>query len=180
MPEVIAEHGRPESKRFADRPAGQLVSLKGTVQVRIMTKRKIFISFDYTNDHRYKDLLVAWSKNTNIDFSFDDRTPGEIQSDDISRIKAVLTQKIKEADYTLVLVGKDCCREHPDSKEIGYTNWQVYEIEKSKESGNKIIAVKINLRYEMPKELRHAYVSLAKTFSRSAIKQAIDTAAKSR
>ena len=120
------------------------------------------------------------SLSTNIDFSFDDRTPGEIQSDDISRIKAVLTQKIKEADYTLVLVGKDCCREHPDSKEIGYTNWQVYEIEKSKESGNKIIAVKINLRYEMPKELRHAYVSLAKTFSRSAIKQAIDTAAKSR
>ena len=69
MPEVIAGHGRPESKRFADRPAGQLVSLKGTVQVRIMTKRKIFISFDYTNDHHYKDLLVAWSKNGSIIFS---------------------------------------------------------------------------------------------------------------
>ena len=82
------------------------MSLKGTVQVRIMAKRKIFISFDCTNDHRYKDLLVAWSKNTSIDFSFDDRTPGEIQSDDITRIKAVLTHKIKEADCTLVLAEK--------------------------------------------------------------------------
>lgn len=180
MPEVIAGHGRPESKRFADRPAGQLVSLKGTVQVRIMTKRKIFISFDYTNDHHYKDLLVAWSKNQNIDFSFDDSTPGEIQSDDVTRIKAVLTQKIKEATYTLVLVGKECCKEHPDSQKIGFTNWQVYEIEKSKEIGNKLIAVKINMRYKMPEELHGSYVSLAKTFSRSAIKQAIDTAAKSR
>ena len=55
-----------------------------------------------------------------------------------------------------------------------------HEIEKSKELGNRIISVKINLRYEIPEELRHSYASLAKTFSRSAIEQAIGIAAKSR
>ena len=73
--------------------------------------RKVFISFDYTADHRYKDLLLAWNANRYFDFSFVDYTSREIQSNDIGRIKAALTTKIKQADTTLVIVGKDCCKQ---------------------------------------------------------------------
>lgn len=48
-----------------------------------MAKKKIFINFDYTNDHSYKDLLLAWDKNQDVDFSFNNYTPNEIQSDNI-------------------------------------------------------------------------------------------------
>lgn len=139
-------------------------------------KKKIFISFDYTNDHRYKDLLVAWDKNNNFDFSFDNRTPNEIQTDNISVIKAGLTKKIREATYTLVIVGSECNKRHPDHAAIGYKNWQIYEIEKSKEEGNKIIAVKLNMFNESPTELYRCRVSWALSFSYESIKKAIDNA----
>ena len=119
----------------------------------IMAKKKIFISFDYTNDHRYKDLLLAWDRNQDFDFSFNNYTPNEIQSDNIPTIKAGLTRKINQATYTLVIVGKECNKKHPNSKEIGYRNWQIFEIEKSKEVGNKIVAVKLDRSNETPDEL---------------------------
>ena len=33
-------------------------------------KKKVFVSFDYTNDKHYKYLLDAWDKNKNMDFVF--------------------------------------------------------------------------------------------------------------
>lgn len=139
-------------------------------------RKKIFISFDYTNDHRYKDLLVAWSANGNFEFYFDNRTPSEIQSYNVSRIKAVLTQKINQADYTLVIVGAECNKIHKDSIAIGYRNWQIFEIEQSKRAGNKIIAVKLNMYNESPMELRNSKTSWAMTFSFEAIRKAIENA----
>lgn len=140
-----------------------------------MSKR-IFISFDYTNDHRYKDLLVAWSKNSEFDFTFDDRTPNEIQSDDVSRIQAVLTRKINEAEYTLVIVGAECNKLHRDWYKIGKRNWQIFEIDKSKEAGKKIIAVKLNMYNESPSELLNCNVSWAMSFTFESIKRAIENA----
>lgn len=141
-----------------------------------MTKRKIFISFDYTNDHRYKDLLVAWNMNSRFEFSFDDRTPDEIQSYNIPTIKAVLTRKIREADFTLVIVGKECNKPHKDRLQIGCRNWQIFEIEQSKKEGNKLIAVKLNMYNETPGELLGCGVSWAYSFSLGAIERAIENA----
>lgn len=138
--------------------------------------KKIFISFDYTKDHRYKDLLVAWNYNRDFDFSFDNRTPYEIQSSDISRIKAGLTTKINEADITLVIVGEDCNKSHPDRYAIGYKNWQIFEIEKSKAAGNKLVAVKLNIYNDTPSELYGCGVSWAMSFTFDAIKKAIANA----
>ena len=139
-----------------------------------MPKRKIFISFDYEKDHRYKDLLVAWSYNSNFEFSFDNRTPNEIQSYDISRIKAGLTTKINEAEITLVIVGEDCNKPHPNRYAIGCKNWQIFEIEKSKEVGNKLVAVKLNMYNDTPIELYNCGVSWAMSFTFDAIKKAIE------
>lgn len=71
-----------------------------------MSKRKIFVSFDFENDRNYKYLLEAWNGNSDFEFEFDDKSTREINSWNISTIKAALTRKINEADYTIVIVGK--------------------------------------------------------------------------
>ena len=105
--------------------------------------KKIFISFDYEEDKQYRYLLQAWNKNEKFELDFSDHTPGEIQSDNIGRIKAVLTQKIRECNLVLGIVGKDANKLHSDSAKIGEINWQNWEIAQAVEEGKKIILVKI-------------------------------------
>ena len=90
-----------------------------------MAKKKVCCSFDYENDRYYYNLLEAWNKNDNIDFSIEDCTLSEIKSESISKIKQVLSTKIGQADYMIAIIGKHSDDKHPDSEEIGYRNWQV-------------------------------------------------------
>lgn len=69
-------------------------------------------------------------RNDDIDFSINDCTPSEIQSESVSKIKQVLSTKIGQANYMIAIVGKHSNDKHPDSEEIGYRNWQAYEIAK--------------------------------------------------
>lgn len=79
-----------------------------------MTKKKVFVSFDYENDRRYKYLLEAWDENPNFEFVFDDKTSSEINSENVSRVKAALTTKIRSATHTLAIIGKYANEEHED------------------------------------------------------------------
>ena len=79
-----------------------------------MTKKKVFVSFDYENDRRYKYLLEAWDENPNFEFVFDDKTYSEINSENVSRVKAALTTKIRSATHTLAIIGKYANEEHED------------------------------------------------------------------
>lgn len=141
-----------------------------------MSKRKIFVSFDFENDRNYKYLLEAWNGNNDFEFEFDDKSTREINSWNIPTIKAALTRKINEADYTIVIVGKEANKRHKDSQLIGYKNWQNFEIAKSKENGNKLIAIKINNTYESPEELLGSGASWAYSFSEEAIMKAVRNA----
>lgn len=141
-----------------------------------MAKKKVFVSFDYTNDKHYKFLLDAWDKNKNMDFVFEDCSSDEIQSDDISRIKAGLTRRINTTTYTLVIIGKEANKKHPDSNEIGYKNWINFEIAKSKQHGNKLVGVKIDRSYESPEELLNSGASWAMSFTQDAIIKALNEA----
>jgi len=141
-----------------------------------MAKKKVIISFDYENDGHYKNLLKAWDANSDFQFTFSDLTPDEIQSWDISRIKAVLTSKINQATYTLVIIGKYANTKHKDSDEIGYRNWIYFEIARSVESGNKIVAVKIDKSYNSPEEIYGSGASWAMSFTQDAIIKALDEA----
>ena len=141
-----------------------------------MAKKKIFISFDYENDSKYKNMLLAWDANKEFDFSFNDKTAKEIQSDDISRIKAGLTSYIKQADYVLVLVGKYANKKDKRADEIGKTNWINWEIAKGKEIKKKLIGVKIDREYESPSELLGSGATWAMSFSFESIKRAINDA----
>lgn len=138
--------------------------------------KKVFVSFDYTNDKNYKFLLNAWDKNNKFSFSFADHSSQEINSDDVSRVKAALTRKINEASVTLVIIGKEANKRHPDSEKIGYKNWINYEVAKSIESGNSLVAVKIKSDYESPEELLGAGASWAMSFEEDSIISALDKA----
>ena len=37
-----------------------------------MANKRIFISYDYSNDGKYKELVLSWDKDENLDFSFYD------------------------------------------------------------------------------------------------------------
>lgn len=138
-----------------------------------MNKKKIFVSFDFDNDRRFKYLLNAWGNNDYFQFEFDDKSTKEINSWNIPTIKGVLTKKIKEADYTIVIVGSEANKKHKDSDLIGYKNWQNFEIAKSKENGNKIIAIKIDKSFEPPEELLGSGASWAYSFENEAIMKAV-------
>ncbi len=97
--------------------------------------KKICVSFDWHNDRSYRHLLNAWDANPNNSFEFEDLTPGEINSDDVGRVKAVITSKIRTATHTLVIIGDFANEFHKDSAKIGYRNWIWWVIEQSKTEG---------------------------------------------
>lgn len=139
-----------------------------------MAKKKVCISFDYENDRHYKSLLAAWDANSNFEFSFNDRTPAEINSNDYSRVKAVITQRINSATYLLVIVGEHANDVHPRKDEIGDRNWLNWEINKAKELGKKLVSVKINSSYKSPTALLNSGASQAMSFTKDAIINALD------
>jgi len=141
-----------------------------------MEKNKVFVSFDYDNDKHYKYLLEAWDANPDFDFVFSDKTPDEIDTTNIGRIKAAITAKINSATHTLVIVGKEANKTHRHSKLIGFKNWINFEIYQSKQNKNKIAAVKIDKSYESPEQLIGAGASWAMSFTQDAIIKALKEA----
>jgi hypothetical protein len=138
--------------------------------------KKIFISFDYANDNRYRNLLRAWGKNSRFELEFLDVTPEEIQSYDVGRIKAVLTSKIKNATHCLVIIGERANKLHPDRDLIGERNWQWWEIEKSYSEGKRFIAVKINSTNDSPTPIFEKNATWANDFNEQSILSAINDA----
>lgn len=150
--------------------------LKLNWRVMQMAKKKVFVSFDYENDRHYKFLLDAWDANKNLNFVFNDCSSDEIHSNSISVVKAGLTRKINNTTYTLVIIGKEANKKHKDSEEIGYKNWLNFEIARSKENGNKLVAVKIDKSYESPDEIMSSDAKWAMSFNQEAIIKSLNEA----
>ena len=141
-----------------------------------MAKKKVFVSFDYDNDKHYKALLKAWDANPNFDFYFSDLSSTEINSWSVPVVKQVLSKKINEANYTVVLVGKEANKKHSDHKEIGFKNWLNYEVAKSKEHKNKLVAVKLSSTNTSPDELLGSGAKWAMSFKQESIIKALNEA----
>ena len=122
-----------------------------------MGKKNVFVSFDYDHDKRYKYLLEAWDANPDFDFVFNDKTPDEINSYDISRIKAELTRKINEATYTLFIIGSYANQPHKDRDKIGFINWINFETYQSIQNSNYLAVVKLDKNNAIPQELKTRY-----------------------
>jgi MTH538 TIR-like domain (DUF1863) len=113
-------------------------------------KERIVISFDYDHDRNYRYLLSALKQNPRSDIDFVDLTPSEIQTDSVSRIKAVLTSKIRDATHILVIIGNHANSRHRKAADIGEINWQWWEIKQAQAAGKKLIAVKIEGTIQVP------------------------------
>ena len=88
-------------------------------------------------------------------------------------MKAGLSQKINEAFYTLIIIGKYANAQHKDSKLIGEINWINWEIKKSIEARNKLVAIKIEKNNESPNALLGQSASWAMSFTEEAILKAL-------
>jgi len=141
-----------------------------------MAKKRVFICFDYDHDRNYRYLLKALSENAGSDIEFEDLTPEEIESEDVGRIKAALTRRIRISTHTLVIIGKHANSYHADRDEIGERNWQWWEIEKSDAEGNRFIAVKIESTNDSPNPLIGKGATWAKVFKVESILNAINNA----
>ena len=141
-----------------------------------MAKKKVFVSFDWDKDKRYKFLLEAWDANPDFEFAFSDYSSNEINSWDIPTVRGALTTKINKATHTLVIVGEEANKKHADSDEIGYKNWINFEIAKSKANSNKLVAIKLSITNVSPDELLNAGASWAMSFNRDAIIKALKNA----
>lgn len=111
-----------------------------------------------------------------MEFAFDDCTSDEIQSWNSSTVKAALTRRINTCSYMLIIIGAEANKYHKDSYQIGYRNWQNFEISRAKAAGLKLIAVKLDRSYESPSELLGAGASWALSFSQSSIIEALNRA----
>ncbi len=138
-----------------------------------MAKTRVFVSFDYDNDRRYKYLLNAWDANKQFDFVFEDATSGAIDSNNVGRVKAALTTKIRSATHTLVIVGKEGNKRHADHQLIGCRNWQCFEAQQSIASGNRLIGVKLDRSYDSPETLIGAGTDWVYGFDEQAIVRAL-------
>lgn len=128
---------------------------------------KVFVSYDHSEDARYKNLLQGWSNHPNFEFEFDNKSVKvPINSDDASRVKAGITSKMKEATHLFVIVGK-----------LSHTSdWINWEIEKAKELGLKLAAVKIDRAYNSPIGLLGVGTSWATSFTEKQIIEALNGA----
>lgn len=141
-----------------------------------MAKKNVFISFDYDNDKAYKNLLKAWDANSNFEFKFSDKSAHEINSENIGRVKAALTNKINDATYTLILIGKFANKKHQDSGLIDDINWINWEINKSIQLGKKLVAVKLDKSNESPTAIMGVGASWALSYGQKQIIQALEDA----
>lgn len=131
-----------------------------------MAKKTIFISYDYDNDKHFKNLLVAWDKNDLFDFKFyDSSVDVSVNSTDANYIKQVITNRIKNSNQVLVIVGA----------ETNKSGWVKWEINKAHELGKKLIAVKTNSSNTSPDSIFGKGASWSMSFTFEGIRNAIES-----
>ena len=130
-----------------------------------MAKKTVFISFDYDNDARYKNLLLAWDKNSDFDFGFyDGSLKDAINSTNAAYIKGKIKPKILAAGRLLCIVGEKTSK----------SDWIDWEIQTATDNSKKLIGVKIAKDNTSPSGLIGAGATWALSFNFDAIKKALD------
>ena len=128
---------------------------------------RVFISYDYDHDSKYKNLLVAWAANKQFSLAFyDSSVDVSVNSDKAGPVKRVISQRIRGSDYLLCIIGKYTHR----------SPWIAWEIEKAKELNIPLVGVKIARTNKPPKGMLASNASWANTFKLESIRKAIESA----
>ncbi len=132
-----------------------------------MATKATFISFDYDNDLRYKNLLLAWDENKEFDFRlYDSSLKDAVNSTNATYIKSVIKPKIQASSNLLCIVGER-------SWESPWIDW---EIQTAIDLKKKLIGVKIEKAYKSPSALFNTGATWALSFNFDAIRKAIESA----
>jgi hypothetical protein len=132
-----------------------------------MAKKRVFISFDYDNDLRYKNMLLAWNSHDDFDFEFYDGSLKEaINSSNATYIKSKIKPMIEKSSHILCIVGK----------ESGSNTWINWEVQTGVDNRKKLVGVKLDRGYESPPALKNNNASWAMSYTFDSIKKALDSA----
>lgn len=139
-----------------------------------MARKKVCVSFDFEHDKQYYYLMKAWNSNPDFEFTFNDMTTKEIRSESVSTVKNVLIRKIGEANYMVAIIGSHSHELHPDRKEIGYSNWQAYEIAVNHRKGNGLVCVYLDLHSKLPSDVKNLSAEFVYSFNEKGIIAALN------
>ena len=119
-------------------------------------KKKIFVSYHWSKDRHYKELLNAWSNNPKFNFKMKDvSTDVSINSRDASYIKQCIKKDIESCDVFLVPIGEDTHK----------SKWvDEYEIPKAFELNKPIVGVLLDKKNKIPESFNKYGDSLCKKF----------------
>lgn len=132
-----------------------------------MATKTIFISFDYDNDRRYKNLLVAWDTNKVFDFRFyDGSVTAPVNSTNATYIRSQIKPKIQTASHLLCIVGRYSAR----------SEWIRWEIETAVALRKKLIGVKLDRSFTSPAALLNNNAKWAMSFTFDSIRTAVNSA----
>lgn len=96
-----------------------------------MSKKRVFVSFDYDNDVRYRDLLIGQAKNPLSPIEIDDWS---LRFAFDSKWKTQCRDRIKRTHIVIQLVGKDTYN----------AEGAVWEVKCAKEEGIPVFGVYID------------------------------------
>ena len=129
-----------------------------------MANKRIFISYDYSNDGNYKDLVLAWDKDEDLDFSFYDMSVEvSVDASDAAAIRSEISARISDCSHFLCLVGRYSHK----------SRWVDWEIKTAMELKKKIVAVQVEKNVTTPNALYGVGTSWALSFDFDVIKKAL-------
>lgn len=130
--------------------------------------KKVFVSYDHSEDAHYRDLLTAWDANTDFNFEIDLRSPTvPIDSDRAGVVQAALTKKMKESEYILVIVGE---KSHA-------SKWMKWEIDRAKQDDTKLRFAAVKTKSNNPNPVNlPSYTAIANEFKLDKIEAALRNA----
>ena len=129
-----------------------------------MANKRIFISYDYSNDGNYKDLVLAWDKDEDLDFSFYDMSVEvSVDASDAAAIKHEISARISDCSHFLCLVGRYSHK----------SRWVDWEIKTAMELKKRIVAVQVEKNVTTPNALYGVGTSWALSFDFDVIKKAL-------
>ena len=129
-----------------------------------MANKRIFISYDYSNDGKYKDLVLTWDKDEDLDFSFYDMSVEvSVDASDAAAIKREISARISDCSHFLCLVGRYSHK----------SRWVDWEIKTAMELKKKVVAVQVEKNVTTPNALYGVGTSWALSFDFDVIKKAL-------
>ncbi len=134
-----------------------------------MSKKKVFVCYDHSEDGHYKSLVRNWNGTDEYEFIFDYRSPSVgIDSPEAEFEKNVVVAKMREAEFLFVIIRKNSST----------NDWMNWEIERAKQSdvNLKLAAVLISSVFPIPPGLMDVGCKFATSFTEEYITEALDSA----